>query len=458
MGTPNHFVFFLRHYNDIDHMAPVIWKLNQANKDYQIDVCLMEDYQFKHITEYTFVDDYRIKEIKQLSNCNVRFLHDLIIDTDKASQQSIKKESTITYIKKWGRKLPTDWPKQVWDTLVNISTGKDRNWEKIAEEVYEKLLADNSRSVVSFDWIMFPGNRGDFVNQFVEMANKDGHVTVSLPHGDAPFINYWSTTDDFTNHGDFGTSSIGIKGIVCDSEPQIRYNHIVVPNNLIKSRWDHHNKKRFHTLGSPRFNPQWVEKLAQISPNFEWKNRHDKKRVVVFSRGNKHTLDQTALAEAIRIIAQFPNLSVVVKHHTRSINDELQTEYHSQTGRHIGKKENVQIVSDDVHSVSLFEWGDVFIDAGTSVIFEAVTRNKPVLALEYAHWNESTIAHYLPRSASLRSRDDLYGYMHKINNLDKIDSRAATYNADERDKFLNEVVTLGNDDVLREYVEFLTNL
>lgn len=458
MDSSPRFVFFLRHYNDIDHITPIIHKLAKKNESNQIDVCLMDDYQYKHITDYTFKDDFRIEHIKNLPNCQVYFLHDLIFNTAERMAKSAKEDIAITHVKKWGRKLPTQWPKKIWDSITDITPEDDENWENVAEKTYQELLLNKTKTVVAFDWIMSPGGRGDFVNYIIETANAEGHKTVSLPHGDAPFVNHWTKLDDYIDHDDFENSNFGIKGLIYDSKIQIEYDDIVVPNYLVKSRRSHYDDGRLRVLGSPRFNKEWVQTLTELSPRFEPTVDGAQHRIVIFSRKPSLTVDQKALAEAIRIIAKFSNLSVVVKHHTRNPNDELHEELQSQTGGQIYKKENLQIVYDDVHSVSLLNWGDIFLDAGTSVIFEAIVRNKPVLALEYTHWNESTIAHHLPESAVLRSRDDLYEYMHRINQLDQLSDEINTYDENDQKLFVNEIVTHKNNDVLSEYAEFLMNL
>jgi CDP-glycerol glycerophosphotransferase (TagB/SpsB family) len=154
------------------------------------------------------------------------------------------------------------------------------------------------------------------------------------------------------------------------------------------------------------------------------------------------------------MLAQFDSGPIVVKHHTRTTNDELNRVFREQAGQNIDEVPTVQLVSDDVHSVSLLEWGDVFIDAGTSVIFEAVVRDKPILQLEYSHWNESTVARYLPGTA-VKSRDDFYNHLRTINTASTTAELPTTYGSDERVTFINELIYPNGENVLESYAALL---
>jgi hypothetical protein len=106
--------------------------------------------------------------------------------------------------------------------------------------------------------------------------------------------------------------------------------------------------------------------------------------------------------------------------------------------------------------VSLLEWGDVFIDAGTSVIFEGVVRDEPVLQLEYPHWNESTVARYLPDTA-IKSRDDFYNCLRDVDAASTTAELPRTYSQAERTDFMQELIHPTGDDVLQSYADLLLN-
>jgi hypothetical protein len=285
----------------------------------------------------------------------------------------------------------------------------------------------------------------------VQLANDDGHRTVSLPHGDAAYANYWWMNDSLIDEPSFG--DITLPELIW-GEIEIDYDHVVVPNSLVQSRRATHESDRMKILGSPRFNEQWISTLSEIAPDFEPKLDERRWNVVFFSRKPSNNVDQRALAEAIRMLAQFDSVSTVVKHHTRTTNDELNRAFREQTGQNINEVATVQLVSYDVHSVSLLEWGDIFVDAGTSVIFEAVVRNKPILQLEYPHWNESTVARYLPDTA-IKSRDDFYNCLRTIDTAATRAELPTAYSSDERKGFMDELIYPNGEGVLESYAALL---
>ena len=67
----------------------------------------------------------------------------------------------------------------------------------------------------------------------------------------------------------------------------------------------------------------------------------------------------------------------------------------------------MSVAGDDVHSIQLMNWADVIIDLATSVVFEAVKAEKPVLAADYLHAGRSALAQFMPET-ELKCRDDVY--------------------------------------------------
>ena len=59
--------FFLRHNNDIDHIVPVIYKWLSTKKiPTEIIIC----------TDRSFLDDNRIKLLKQFDNAKISYIND----------------------------------------------------------------------------------------------------------------------------------------------------------------------------------------------------------------------------------------------------------------------------------------------------------------------------------------------------------------------------------------------
>ena len=137
-------------------------------------------------------------------------------------------------------------------------------------------------------------------------------------------------------------------------------------------------------------------------------------------------------------------MELVIKPHTRGGWQQSLTKDVS-----LRRLPNVSVAG-DIHSIYLMNWADVIIDLATSVVFEAVKANKPVLAADYLHAGRSALAEYMPE-AELRCRDDVYKHMEKFlsHGCDSF------YIEEHRQRFLNEMINVGDPDVLSRYVALL---
>lgn len=447
-------IVFLRHYNDIDHITPVIYYILSNKEDLTVDIVLTESYQFKHISNYSFSDDYRINAINEFDNCEVHYLSNIAFDRVSGTAKKTKEEILVPRIKSWGKKIPTKLPKKAWDLITSKSVSEAQNWSEIADRTYENLIKYKKDAVIVFDWIRSTSNKGEFVNSIVEQANDDNHTTISLPHGDNPYANHWMTNhNSVIEDPDFGTEPI--QELYYGQNPiPIDYDWFVVPNKLVKERYTAGNLDNIVALGSPRYNEKSIDMLSSLSPKFQSGTKSKQWNVVFFTRQPSFNISQDALAEIIRMLYNFDSMSVVVKHHTRSRNDALNNAFYNQTGNYISEMESVELVFDDVHSNSLLEWGDLFVDVGVSVIFEAIMRNKPVLEIDYSHWNKSRAAPYLP-DAVVNCRDELYNYLRNANNKTEAEGLKQTYTPAERRKFMKEVIYPQGENVLELYASLI---
>jgi hypothetical protein len=173
--------------------------------------------------------------------------------------------------------------------------------------------------------------------------------------------------------------------------------------------------------------------------------------IVLFLRSPQYPIFWEEVIRTIRMLTQRPGIKLVVKHHTRpSGNDPLRAFYEELEDRPIA---NLRFAFDEVHSGSLLKWCDVVMDVATSVSFEAVKLNKPVLAMEYLHAGYSTIAHYIPR-AEMRCRDDV------LNLIQQFGGRGNNgfYRQRDRVHFVSEMIDVPDGEVLARYVSFLEEM
>jgi hypothetical protein len=291
--------------------------------------------------------------------------------------------------------------------------------------------------VICFDWIMSTSSAAVPVAQRAASIARQRKIPIlSLPHGDSPHFNEMIAIDDLN----FSWRQIYSTGAMFDA--------VVVPNELCAKRYrSFMSEDQIHILGSPRYNNDWLKVIDGLTPTYDF-GPHDSLNIVLFLRSPQYPIFWQEVVRTIRMLVGRPGVKLVVKHHTRpSGADPLRPFYDELEQSPIP---NLRFAFDETHSGSLLRWSDVVMDVATSVSFEAVKANKPVLAMEYLHAGYSTIARYIP-ATEMRCRDDV------IEILLRIATRGADgfYRKRDRLHFIDEMIDVPDRDVLPRYVKFL---
>ena len=174
-------------------------------------------------------------------------------------------------------------------------------------------------------------------------------------------------------------------------------------------------------------------------------NKPGKLKIVLFLRKSVFSIFWDEVERVIHLLAAFPQVELIVKAHTRG-------GWRQPLSRDVGLRRlgNVHFVASKVHSAHLLEWADVIVDIATSVAFEAVKLDKPVLAADYLHAGISTVGRYIPECI-LHCRDDIYSKVDGFIN----EGCDNFYNDVHRREFLAEIVDVPDTDVLPRYVDLL---
>ena len=413
-------LFFLRHYNDIDHVTPVIYKWTQSG--HQCDVVLIGSMQFRR--------DFRIKYLSQLQGVRVAHMRELfsLIEYFKWRLQMLMLTRNVRRIKMIGR---------LAEKLAERYDEKQREllWRHTAEYLLNRCFGSENKGVVAFDWI----ERNsvicvEWVEVVVAMAKERGFGTVSLPHGDSPHASQLIRRGERRVEPD-----------ITFSEAKI-FDRVVVPNELCSLRFrPFMRENQLAVLGSPRYCEEWLKILSGLMPPSPLVRSDSRLKIVMFLRKANFTTFWEEVSEVVHLIAEFPGVELIIKPHTRSGWKQSLT-----TDSSIKQLPNVRIAGDDAHSVHLMNWSDVIIDLATSVVFEAVRAKKPVLAADYLIAARSAVAHYMPET-ELKCRDDVY---EKINDF-LAHGCDSFYIEEHRQRFLKEMLDFPDADVLPRYVALL---
>jgi hypothetical protein len=412
-------LFFLRHYNDIDHITPVISKWIEAG--HIGDIVL--------IGNPKFLNDYRIKFLNRLDGARVAHIRDLL-----PLLEFLRWRLQMLLLSTGLRRL---FIAPLVNALARIYDAKRREpiWCNTTRHLLERSFKGIDEGVVVFDWITKDSPVSvEWVETVVSTAHTMGLGTVSLPHGDSPHANQLIRHHEWNLKPDALFSAARI------------FDKLVVPNELCARRFRPFlGDQSIAVLGSPRYCDEWLGKLAILSPALLPTRSGNRLKVVMFLRKSNFTTFWEEVGEVVGLIAAFPGVELVIKPHTRGGWRQPLTRNSS-----LRNLPNVSVASDDTHSIHLMNWADVIIDLATSVVFEAVKMKKPVLAADYLHAGRSALAHFMPET-ELRCRDDVYRRIDEFlsNGCDSF------YVEEHRQRFISEMLHAGEEDVLPRYVALL---
>ncbi len=404
-------IFFLRHNNDIDHMVPVIYKW-LSSENIPTDVIIT--------TKRNFLNDPRIEYIKKYDHVRIVHINELF------------KKYSISHI---FNSIYFSYNTQI-DDLINKSKFVKKKIDKTIKKISKVLFNDVDDGIVVFDW-----TTTYFVSKIVEIAKNKGFSTISLPHGDRPYYSVFETIESFNYD------------CLKSYEPSKIFDYVVVPNNLNVIRYEQYMEKdRIKVLGSPRYCEEWMKIIPKFIPEFKLKDSSNKFKIVFFLRNVGYPIFWDELVNTIRLIMQFDEVYLIVKHHPRNANARRLTKQLLKKFPELKNNidVNLKFIYEGINSVSLLNWADLILDIGTSVTWDAIRQNKPVLMIEYLHANFSTVAHYM-KSTEMKSREDLYNSLRKI-----LKNKSQTfYNEKERTRFIKEIIDVPDKYVLERYNNFL---
>jgi len=108
----------------------------------------------------------------------------------------------------------------------------------------------------------------------------------------------------------------------------------------------------------------------------------------------------------------------------------------------------------DISSVELCEWADVMLVVGSSIIIEALKRNKPVLYLKYLHENTMEYEDF-GACWIIHNDTELQDALLSLKNT----KTKVPYTDEDVNRWLSEIIYggRGERDVLKDYEEFIVN-
>jgi hypothetical protein len=419
------YLFFVRHFNDIDHMTPIVWKLKSS--DYPVAVYCMNPL-------YDIRGDYRLEFLKNqgIAVKNLYEIHDKKSGVVyKALQAVFKKSAAIEAALGNGRHGQSGLPVKLLLRLCGRL--RSSSFKLIRRCYYDErwargVLRKSAAQAICFDHVM---PKHYVVDVFLKAARRLSIPSLALPHG----VHLY--TNDAT------------KAKATDERRMAKFNrfdYVVVTNELRRSLLVRAGvgADKIFVLGSARYCREWLELNDKIIPDsYDGRNTvSGQLKVVLMPSKPQCKMDVDRLFETCRILANFEGVAAVIKPHTRIRNRKF-----------VFDGVPLPDVS-DVLTAELCEWADVILNVGSSVITEALMREKPALYLKYLHEN-TTRFEELGACWTINSENELKGAITAL----KANKHYMPYSKESVAAFLSEIVQGGhnNRDVLTTYEQFIVD-
>ena len=420
------YLFFIRAFNDIDHITPIVWKMSRdkfpvgvfcLNPEYDIG----NDYRLNHLRDIGVTVDYIYNYVHLRLGMRYRIVHFFMQKAyalrrrwDQSGHQGFSGVS---------RKL-SDYARRMGRSLYHFEKRHyyNKSWARY-------FLEQTEAQVLCFDWV---GPKQFVVEVLLQAAKEMRIPTLAVPHGVLVYTN----------------DVITIESRPLESFDKLnRYDAVVVQNTLYWQRMVDSgiDEQKIAKLGSARYCREWMSQNKKILPRVIQSNHSDSKKlkIVFMTTRTRYRVDEKRLFQTFKLLSEISGIEAWIKPHTRSFKDAR-----------LFQNLSLRVVA-DISSVELCEWADVIIVIGSSIILEALLQGKPTLYLKYLHEN---ITLYEEHGACwiIRDENELQTALLSLqNNLERV-----PYSAENSKKFISEIIYGGHEDanVLEDYKQFIISM
>lgn len=419
------YMFFVRAFNDIDHMTPVVWKMSMDN--YPVIVYCLNP-------EYDIESDYRLNFLKELG-VRVEFIYN---DFDKELGllyrmlrffflKSFATERQLSSVDRSPSSASPDLLGQLFQKLgsqlYDLAKKKfyDMNWARTVIEL-------SCAKVLCFDWAR---PRQYIIDVLLRAAKEMCVPTLALPHG------VFVYTNSFNKMGSSKERTF---------EKYNSYDYIIIQNELCREviAATGVDREKIVVLGSARYCEEWIVQNKNILPRIIKSNgpKADKLKVVFMTTKTRYGIYTERMLKTFDMLSNMSDVEVMIKPHTR-------------TGTEAYLYNNLPLpIAWDVSSVELCEWADVVLVVGSSIIVEVLIQHKPTLYLKYLHENTTLYEEY-GACWTIHSETELKDALLSL----KAGEEEVPYADENVNRFLAEIIYGGRSqsDVLKGYREFIVN-
>ena len=417
------YLFFIRQFNDIDHITPIVWKMHSDGKPVAV-YCLDPAYDLGN--------DYRLSFLRSCG-VKVRYVYDERVPRLNFRHDIMRLISRLCYAASNRLKATSSGRGTPLTDIVQ------RRLYKSGKKIFRRgknadynhawavaLLTQTAARALCFDHVS-PGRH--VVAVLLKAAQSLAIPTFALPHGVFIYTNQEvrSAADQVSRFDKFN-----------------RYDFIVTQNTLRKEVLVRAgvNPAKIHVLGSARYSDEWMSQNKSILPRKMDPNLSTTTRLkaVFMTTRFSYQIDVARMLKTFDLLTAIDHLHLVVKPHTRS-------------GREAEVYDRLAVRNvSDLSSVELCEWADLVFVIGSSILIEPLKLNKPVLYLKYLHAN-TTQYEEMGACWTLHDEQELLQAVRRL----QANHQDVPYSAANVEAFLDEIVSGGggSQDVLKVYTQFI---
>jgi hypothetical protein len=409
------YLFFVRAFNDIDHITPIVWKMNRdgfpvavycTNPEYEIQ----SDYRLNFLIQLGIKVDFLYNDFDQNLGWRHRILRFLMFGCYALSRR-------LGGFSKIAAMFLRETGKLLYSLLKSFYYRGQ--WAA-------GILERSGARALCFDHVR---PRQYIVNFLLQAAAAKSIPALALPHGVYIYTNK-RVKDGSTRESRYDKFN--------------RFDYIITQNELRKEDLARAGVRRekILALGSARYCDEWIEKHRDIIPRM-LPSRSDnswKLKVVFMTTRPQYRIDVDRMMETFQILSNLEGIEAVIKPHTR-------------TGKEAHIYQGLALSNlSEVSSVELSQWADVVLVIGSSILIEALTLDKPVLYLKYLHAN-TTQYEEMGACWTIRNEDELKSALAALQQ----NPGSIPYASENVEQFLAEIIYGGNRqrDVLKDYEQFI---
>jgi hypothetical protein len=416
-------VFFVRSFNDIDHLIPLAHYCS-LKEGIRVEVYCVN-------WEFKLFCNHNIRFLMSHGNCKVDYLWSQerwfsrdgfltrCIDVQKKIRSATKRKSKSSLKVLRGSA-------KVLSRITNWAVGIAYDQLPLV-----KVFGGQRPEALIFDYL----NPGALRNRnIVKGAIRESIATFCLPHGILIFSNKYITR---------------AKTLHIDSEGLLFDHYLgggLVSDYLI---WRGVPQDRIKELGSLRFCPEWMkirESFLNRSSGSNINRDSDDLRITIFLHQLAYNVDFSSLKEFLECFTKISNIQVRIKPHTRGMNEAVIEEITRGAAW-------IEILP-KVDSDDLIHWCDIVVSYGSSIVLEALLKNKVFIYPDFVDTN-SIFFKDAKACWSVRNAAELIDAIESL----KADINALPYSKERQQALLNKLIfaSPSQTDVREEHFQYIVS-